>query len=205
MPKPDFNAAINYALSRLENELSPQFLYHSFTHTRDDVLVAARKFAKRSQLSATDRHLLEVGAVFHDIGFLYLTNGHEQRGAELAQEILPGFGFSNPQIEQISSMILATRLPQSPCNLLEELLADADLDVLGRDDFLERNELLRQEIALAGKTFSDEQWYAQQLKFLESHTYFSEAARHVRGKGKNKNINLLKNRLETATNAYQEG
>jgi predicted metal-dependent HD superfamily phosphohydrolase len=201
MPKPDFNAAISYALSRLENELSPKFLYHSSTHTRDDVLRAARKFAKLSHLTAAEFHILEVGAVFHDIGFLFLTNGHEQRGAELAQEVLPGFGFSPAQIEQTANMILATRLPQSPSNLLEELLADADLDVLGRKDFMERNELLRQEIALSGKIFSDEEWYAQQLKFLESHTYFSEAARRVRGGGKKKNMILLRRKLQTATSA----
>lgn len=203
MPKPDFNAAITYALSRLESELSPAFLYHSFTHTRDDVLVAASKFATLSQVSATDKHLVEIAAVFHDIGFIFLVIGHEQRGAELAQEVLPGFGFAPEQVEQISNMIMATRLPQSPHTLLEELLADADLDVLGREDFLERNELLRREISLLGNNLSDEQWYAQQLKFLESHTYFSEAARRIRGEGKKKNINLLRQKLLAITSALQ--
>lgn len=196
MIQPDYNAALRYALSRLENELSPDYLYHSFVHTRDDVLAATRKLGEISQLTPDDMHLLEIAAVFHDIGFIFMVAGHEQRGAELAQEILPGFGFSKDQIERIYHMIMSTRLPQSPKNLLEELLADADLDVLGREDFLARNDLLRQEIARLGKVFTDEQWYGSQLKFLENHSYFSDAARKVRGEGKQKNIALLKQKLE---------
>lgn len=204
MPQPEFNAALEYALARLQTELSPQFLYHSCTHTKDDVLVAARRFAELSRVNGTDLHLLEIAAVYHDLGFLYIINGHEQRGAELAQEVLPGFGFSQQQIEAIYNMIMATRLPQSPHNLLEELLADADLDVLGREDFLVRNDLLRQEIAGLGKTFSDEQWYGSQLKFLESHAYFTEAARRIRGDGKQKNIALLRNKLVAAAVVHEE-
>jgi predicted metal-dependent HD superfamily phosphohydrolase len=196
MGQPDYNAALCYALNRLESELSPDFLYHSFTHTRDDVLVAVRKFAEHTKLSDIEVHLLEIAAVFHDIGFIFMVTGHEQRGAELAQEILPGFGFSQGQIEQIYHMIMATRLPQCPRNLLEELLADADLDVLGREDFLVRNDLLRQEIARLGKISTDEQWYCSQLKFLEAHSYFSDAARKVRGEGKQKNIDFLKQKID---------
>jgi len=204
LSKPDFTTALNYAFSRLESELSPDLFYHSFSHTRDDVLVAARRFAKLSLVNDSDFQLLEVAAAFHDIGFLFQSTGHEKRGADLVREVLPGFGFTPQQIERIYHMIMATRLPQSPHNLLEELLTDADLDVLGREDFLVRNDLLRQEIARAGKTFTDEQWYEAQLKFLEGHSYFSEAARRVRGEGKRKNIGLLRQKLEVAVNAVQE-
>jgi predicted metal-dependent HD superfamily phosphohydrolase len=196
MGNPDFTGAINFAISRLEKELSAEFLYHTCAHTRDDVLVAVRKFAGLSPISEEEMHLVEVAAAFHDLGFIYQINGHEQRGAEVAGEELPRFGLSAQQIELIYNMIMATRLPQNPKNLLEELLADADLDVLGRDDFLVRNDLLRQETARLGKAFTDEQWYGSQLKFLESHHYFSEAARSVRSEGKKINISLLKHKLK---------
>jgi hypothetical protein len=41
--------------------------------------------------------------------------------------------------------------------LLEEILADADLDVLGRDDFFSRGQALRAEREALGKMVSDEQ------------------------------------------------
>lgn len=204
MQQPDYQAAIDYALVRLEKELPAHFLYHSFAHTRDDVLVAIRRFAEIMQLGQDDLHLLEVGAVFHDLGFLYQTAGHEQRGADLAAEVLPGYGFSADQARRVSSMIMATRLPQNPQNLLEELLADADLDVLGREDFMARNDLLRQELGLMGTAFTDEKWYSSQLKFLETHTYFSEAARQVRGAGKVKNIAQISAKLKAITGMIQE-
>lgn len=196
---PDYSSAIDLGLARLQNGLSPRLLYHSFRHTQDDVLVAARNFALFSQLDEADTRLLEVAAVFHDTGFLFSAEGHEQKGADFARELLPGFGFSDHQMERICNMIMATRLPQTPHNLCEELLADADLDVLGRDDFIERNMLLREEIALQGKHFTDQQWFSSQLKFVESHSYFSEAARTLRGPGKLKNIALLRQSLEVST------
>lgn len=196
--EPDYSAAMDLGLERLKSDLSPRLLYHSFSHTQDDVLVAARKFALYAHLDQTDLKLLEVAAVFHDTGFLFTVQGHEQRGAELAQELLPGFGFTDWQIERVCGMIMATRLPQTPHNLCEELLADADLDVLGREDFLARNSLLREEIALQGKTFTDYQWFSTQLKFLESHSYFSEAARNIRGEGKLRNIEHLRQKMEAS-------
>ena len=50
-------------------------------------------------------------------------------------------------------------------------MADADLDVLGRDDFMLCNNNLRNELALLGQEFSDFEWCASQLQFLKSHTY----------------------------------
>src|SRR5688500_819275 len=35
--QPDYEAALRYALDRLERELSPNLFYHSLQHTRDDV------------------------------------------------------------------------------------------------------------------------------------------------------------------------
>lgn len=198
MPEPDYSAAINYALTRLRNELSSGLLYHSLPHTRDDVLIAVRKFAAQAGVTGEDLALLEVAAVYHDIGFLYIVAEHERRGVELIRDVLPGYGFSPEQVERIAGMIMTTRLPQTPHNFLEELLSDADLDVLGREDFSARNAKLRQEMAGLGKTFTDEQWFGSQLKFLENHTYFTEAARLIRNEGKQKNIDYLRQTLEAA-------
>lgn len=196
MTIPNFIGAMNYALSRLENELPQTFFYHSLKHTRDDVIIASRKLGEISGLDEREIHLLEIAAAFHDLGFLYLITGHEQKGADLVRELLPGYGFNQNDTNRVANMILATRLPQSPQDFLEEILADADLDVLGREDFLARNELLRQELAVLGRYFTDEEWYTSQLRFLENHTFFSEAARALRNEGKYQNILLMRQKIE---------
>ncbi len=75
-------------------------------------------------------------------------------------------------------------------------MTDADLDVLGREDFMLSNERLRRELALLGQEFSDLDWYMRQLKFIQSHSYFTASAHALRDGGQSANIQILKQRLD---------
>ena len=83
---------------------------------------------------------------------------------------------------------MATKLPQCPKNGLEQIIADADLDVLGRKDFRSRNQALRYELAASGVPTIDLVWYGTQLQFMQKHHYFTVAARDMRGEQKERNI-----------------
>lgn len=189
--RPDIDRAIDFALKRLETDLSGKLYYHGLAHTRDDVLPAAVRLGELAGISDEEMALLRVGAAFHDIGFIDRREGHELAGAAIAYKQLSRFGFSAGQIEIIRRIILATRLPQTPHTLLEALMADADLDLLGREDFMSKNEALRREMAAYGQVFDDSRWYHDQLQFLKDHQYFTEAARSLRQAGKQRNIELL--------------
>jgi uncharacterized protein len=117
-------------------------------------------------------------------------------------EVLPDFGFSAAQIATVQGMIMAAQLPQSPHTVLEQILADADLDVLGRDDFATRNQDLHAELTESGTVLSDERWYSIRLETLQRHPYWAEAARSLRDEGKQKNIELLQ-RLQHQRQAGQ--
>lgn len=196
MNEPDFEAAKLYAFRRLQNDLAPELYYHDLAHTCDDVLPAAMKFARLSGIEGFDAQLLAVAAAFHDIGFVVQRDEHERAGCKIAAQVLPNFGFSPAQIQSIVGMIMATRLPQTPHNLLEEIMADADLDILGRiEDFFTRNHKLRAELAAYGEPSTLEEWYQGQINFLQSHTYFTKAARSVRKAGKQYNIARLQKKL----------
>jgi uncharacterized protein len=195
MTQPNLAAAREYALGRLKRELPTTLIYHSLWHTQDDVLPAAERLAEWSGIKDEPLLLLRTAALYHDLGFVSLRQGHEQLSAQIAAAMLPGFGYSPEQIERIRGMIMATRLPQTPHNLLEELLADADLDALGRDDYGPRNEALRAEMAAYGVTQTDKEWLQGQLEFLSNHNYFSPAAHALRDAKKQKNIEELKRLL----------
>ena len=191
-----FEQARQYALDRLEHELSPALLYHGIAHTRAEVVPAVERLAGLEDIRGETLDLLLIAAWFHDIGYVEQATHHELIGARIALQTLPSFGFSEGEVEVVRWAILATALPQSPRNLLEEILADADLDVLGREDFMPRNNDLRCELALLGKEFTDEEWFTRQLQFVEEHRYFTASARSLRDPQKTLNIALLKNRLE---------
>ena len=188
---PDTEGALRYALSRLERELAPELTYHNLWHTAEDVLPAAQRLAALMGVSPEDARLLEIGAAYHDIGFVVRRQEHERAGAEIAAQVLPGFGFTSEQVAAVQGMILATRLPQSPRTPLEEILADADLDVLGREDSLARSQVLRAELASFGAPVAETEWYRRQLKFFREHRYFTSAARSLREEGERRNIEAM--------------
>lgn len=188
---PDFMGAWKFALDRLVTRLSPMLYYHSVAHTRDDVVPATERLAEMEGVSGEDRLLLLTAAWYHDIGFIERYEDNESVAVQIARQILPDFGFRLDQIRVIEGVILATRIPQTPHNLLEEIMADADLDNLGREDFFERSSLLRNEMAAFGQKLSEQEWCKTQMQFLRSHRYFTPSAVRLRQVVKLRNMETL--------------
>ncbi len=195
MKLPDFERAKQYALTRLEQELPASLSYHSVRHTRDGVVPAVERFAAWNGVDDAALLLLRTAAWYHDLGFVEQRIDHEAIGVRIAAFVLPHFGYTPAQIVTIGGMIMATKLPQSPNTPLEELVVDADLDLLGRTNFLERNQDLRNELAAYGMTLSDDEWYRDQLAFLQNHRYWTTVARTLRDEQKHRNIAALKELL----------
>ena len=196
-PKPDtdFDAAKTYVLARLARELPETMFYHSVWHSRDEVLPQVNRLIELERLTGRPRLWVRTAALYHDIGFTVSSTDHERTSVRIATRILPRFGYSSSDIEAITRIIMATRLPQSAQTLAEQILADADLDVLGRDDFFTRNQLLRAELAASGTIFSDESWLNGQLNLMRDHNYFTASARTMRQAGKLENIKTLSRAL----------
>jgi uncharacterized protein len=201
MLEPDFEQARRYALRRLEHELDQALCYHSVAHTRDEVAPAVDRLAALEGVHGDQLLLLRTAAYFHDIGFIERRDGHETAGARIAEAVLPGFGYGRAQIAAIGRMILATRLPQAPADLPGAILADSDLDMLGRSDFLALNQLLRAELGAFAGPISDLEWYGQQAAFVRSHRYWTPAARTLRDRGKARNLRALEQLLAAAAAA----
>ena len=167
--QPDFAGAEEHIKDLLSKEM-PKLPYHNATHIYD-VLDASLKIAASENLSEDDIKLLRLAALFHDAGFIKSAANHEEHGAQMAQEILPSFGLDNGQIEKITSMIIATRIPQSPSSQLDKVLCDADLDYLGRPDFYAIGGTLFEELKAAGVVETEREWNLVQKTFLQSHRY----------------------------------
>jgi uncharacterized protein len=191
MPEPDFEGARRYVLDRLARELSPALRYHSLAHTRDDVTAATERLADMEGIGPADWLLLQTGAYFHDIGFVEQREEHEAASVRIVREILPGYGYDPQQVDVIADLVMATRLPQTPATHLQEILTDADLDVLGRTDYWARNDDLRAEWAAFGLVVRDEDWHRGQIEFLSAHRYFTASARRLREATKQANLARL--------------
>ena len=70
-------------------------------------------------------------------------------------------------------MIMATKMPQSPNNKLEEIIADADLEYLGSVDVAEKATRLFRELQWLNPSLTAAQWKKTQISFLQNHRYFT--------------------------------
>lgn len=194
----DFDSARRYALETLENELSPTLYYHSLLHTREEVLPAAERLAGLEGVDGEALLLLCTAALYHDIGFTIQRKDHELISIRVADEVLPAWGYQPQHLEIIHGMIMATRLREPPQTLLEEIMVDSDLDLLGRESFLPRNSDLRRESDAYGLHFTDEEWYKYQLGFMQWHHYRTPSACRLRDARKQENMAALRALLDQA-------
>ena len=192
MNTPNLQRARLYAVQRLQQELPAVLTYHCLAHTLQGVVPAVERFAALEGVNGQDLLLLRTAAYYHDLGFVERSDGHEAISARLAAEVLPRFGYSPAQIEVIRGIILATRYPFQPHTGFESIMVDADLDVLGRDDFWTRNHALRVEReALSGQRSTDQEWYGSQLAFLHAHHYFTASAYSLRQAHKQRHMDEM--------------
>jgi uncharacterized membrane-anchored protein YitT (DUF2179 family)/predicted metal-dependent HD superfamily phosphohydrolase len=171
-----FDAAYKFLINKLENELPAHLTYHNVEHTKG-VIEAVKHLSVAENLSWEDQQLLCTAALFHDSGFLTTYDNHEEASCEIARNILPAYNYSNAQIEAVCKLIMVTKLPQQPSNILENIMCDADLIYLGTDNYFNNAENLFREFKSFKKVKDRSEWYHQQVNFLESHHYFTQAAK----------------------------
>ena len=191
----NYYKAERHIMKVLQKGLSDKLHYHSINHTQD-VVKAVERLALMEGVTDEGLFLLKSAATYHDAGFVEQYEKNEPVGARLAEEILPKYGYTQQHIETIKELIYVTQIPHKPKNKLEEIICDADLDYLGRDDFHEIADKLRRELREHGKLDSDRKWDEIQVQFLNSHRYFTETAIRTRRPKKLKNLEEVIERLE---------
>lgn len=177
---------------QLLREKTPEiYTYHSDAHTID-VLKAVENLIPHFDLDIETALLIQAAALLHETGMTTSAKDHEAASVAIAVELLPRFGFNATQIARIGEMILATAMPQKPQTTAAQILCDADLDYLGRDDYFISSHKLRLEW-IKTKNYTSELfiWYQFQYQFLSEHSYFTAAARSLRQPGKMQNIKAL--------------
>ncbi len=182
-------------LDRMEKELPTYLYYHNVKHTID-VINQAELIGYGEGVDDESILLLKTAALFHDAGHIIGYDEHEYHGTQLAREYLPEFNYSQDQIDRICELIMATKLPPNPKSLLEKIMCDADLDYLGRSDFIPVSNTLYKELSEQNKIGSINDWNKLQIKFITGHQYFTKTALKLREVNKQKQIERIKELIE---------
>lgn len=190
-------AAQAYVTRQYESHPDPVLVYHNLVHT-SQVVQAADQISAYYRLSEADHLIVMLAAWFHDMGYLEgERTSHESAGADAVLAFAKAQGLPEATGRAAADCILATKMPQQPNNLLEQIVCDADLFHLGSKEFSKRNKLLRTEAELAaGQKISGVEWTRTTIQFLESHQYHTAYCRTLLNPQKEENIEKLKIKLE---------
>lgn len=162
-----------YAAKRIIAEQPKNRVFHNLHHTLT-VLEGAGRIGRAENLTEDELEMVLLAAVFHDLGHIECYNGHEEASKRFANEWLAEQNYSMENINIILGCIGATKIPQTPRNILEKVVCDADLIHLSYESYPIYREMLRSEWELElGLSFTDEEWMAKNNKFLHDHSYFT--------------------------------
>jgi len=191
-----FNDIEEMILEKMEKGLPKELQYHNVKHTID-VVTQVELIGKAENVSTESILLLKTAALFHDLGHISTYENHEQEGGKIAQKILPDFGYTEEQISKIVELILATEMPPEPKDHLGKIMCDADLDYLGREDFVPVAYNLYRELRQMNKISSFEEWKKIQIDFIKQHYYFTETAQKLREVNKQKQLEKIINEMNS--------
>ena len=182
----------SYVKDFFGTNISPNYVYHDLEHTVF-VVDSVKDFSKRFELSETDEEIVLIAAWFHDTGYDQGQAGHEERSCEYAKVFLLEQNYPVAHLNKVMGCIRATRLPQNPQNLLEEIVCDSDLAHLGNETYWDRCARVRQELLLTKEVvMSEQEWVDFELDFVANHEYHTDIARDLFDKRKEKHIRQLR-------------
>jgi len=179
-----------------QQKMPAEYVYHDLAHTHQ-VVDAVKELSVSYDLSEEQKQILIIAAWFHDTGYIEGPKGHEEKSCEIAAEWMKKESYSAENIEAVSRLIMATKLPQNPSTISEQIIGDADLSHLGKTTYWERCDLVRQEMAyLSGSHMSEKEWTEFEIQFMEKHNFHTTAAQKLYDKRKQKYVRqLLKQKI----------
>jgi uncharacterized protein len=190
---PDGLATI--CLSILEEEVRPAYPFHGGEHTAR-VMRAVETLAEREVLEPEEAILAMTAALLHDLGYRESRQGHERRGAELANQLLPVQGYSLFQIDRIRELIMATADPEpSPGTLLAKVFLDACWEFAGAPDGLDQILALGEEQVADGMATDHVAFLESMLRILDRHAYHTATAATLFEPEKRRTVYRLERRL----------
>ncbi|MEM9919953.1 MAG: Pycsar system effector family protein [Bacteroidota bacterium] len=188
----------------LRDQLPKDFHYHNLQHTLD-VKSYCERFGQTLSVSEADMFLLQIAALFHDTGYLRTYDQHEAASQDIAREHLQEINLPTEQIDQVCSLIEATIVQRQPENLLQQIIKDADLNNIGKEDFQVNSENLRHEWKVFLKEeYKEREWLRSTLNFLKEHQFYTSAAQELLGEQKKANMKSLKKQLKKMKKAKSD-
>lgn len=165
--------------SKLEAELHKDLYFHTVSYARH-LYQHSELITKAAGVDLEETLLIKTASLLMNTGYTEVYENHENRSAIFARTILQEYNYSEKQITLISNLILSTKWPPDPRNVLEMILYDIKMEYLGRADYTRLYKLLFLEQNQYLKSVDEQEFKRRQIKVLEQYKYYTESARRLR-------------------------
>ena len=162
----------DFVINLLKTKIPSNYFYHNYEHTLY-VIDKVIEIGEQENCSAKELELLSIAALWHDTGYINTYKGHEEESCTLARQYLPGYEYTTDDINTICDLIMATKIPQSSQNKLEEIIADADLEYLSTNNAVVLAHNLFKELNALDPLLTEQDWNKTEINFLTAHRYFT--------------------------------
>jgi uncharacterized protein len=185
----------DFVIGLLRDNLPGNYLYHNPEHTLY-VMDKALDIGRHEKCTEDELEFIRVAALWHDTGYTKTYKDHEEESCRIARHYLPEFGYPDDYINSLCNMIMVTKIPQFPKNKLEEILADADLEYLGTDEFEIKSDCLFKELQSVRPDYTEAAWNQAQISFIRSHHYFTRYCQENKEPVKQQHLDKLINGIK---------
>ena len=189
--------AKDYVEALFKDKLSSVYFYHNFIHTTFTVN-KAEEILRNTEVSEKDQEKVLLALWFHDTGYIECAKEHEEAGVKIARSFLEQEGYPENDIDEVSRLILATKITYQPQNLQEKIVKDADCSHFASHDYNEISDTLRKEWELTNvRCYSNDEWNSGNLDMLKNkHKFYTDYAKKNWQPLKEKNIKKIEKKLD---------
>lgn len=161
-----------------DDEASPNLYFHNSSMVKN-ICNHVELISRAENIPDEDYINLKLAAVFLLTGFISDYEKPMEASSRLVEEILPGYGFSQENVEA-TKKIIKNSYTGTKTTLADYILHDAQFDYLGRVDYLKLTDKLFRERTEYGKLSSNRDWVEYQRRQLEEHEFITKTARLLR-------------------------
>ncbi|MEO8111232.1 MAG: Pycsar system effector family protein [Ginsengibacter sp.] len=184
-----------YVTGLFEQMHAPALAFHSLEHTQN-VVKRTQEIAGHYKVSEDEMLILFAAAWFHDTGHLFTEpEKHEKMSCDIMKKFMKDYVDDEKIIDETEQCIMATKLPRNPKNLLQQIICDADTYHLGTKDFKTTNKLAFEERKLRSGDSDEMKFDDDTIKMLENHQFYTNYAKDLLNKRKQKNIKKLQKKV----------
>jgi class 3 adenylate cyclase len=170
---------IEEMIIKMFDDEAPPNLYFNNSSMVKNITNQVELLSRAENLPDEEFINLKLASVFLLTGFISDYDKPMEASSRLVEEILPGYGFDQGNVES-TKKIIRNCFTDHQESLADNILHDARYDYLGRVDYMKLTDKLLRERTEYGKHSDKKTWNEFQRKQLSDHQFITGTARLLR-------------------------